>query len=69
LSFDRLLLDLLACARQVKRFQIINGLSRISSSPRCAASMWERSSVRTSRLDPPPQVRQSHAVGYGVRRL
>lgn len=26
LPFDRVLLDLLACARQVKRFQIINGL-------------------------------------------
>ena len=26
LPFDRVLVDLLACARQVKRFQIINGL-------------------------------------------
>ena len=26
LPFDRVLIDLLACARQVKQFQIINGL-------------------------------------------
>jgi molybdenum storage protein len=26
LPFDRVLIDLLACARQVQRFQIINGL-------------------------------------------